>query len=173
VNRSAEREFRDYVAGRQHVLFKIALLFTGHEQQAEDLLQSTLIRVAQYWSRISGADNMDAYVRRVMYHEHIAAWRRRRLRETLTGTVPERAHPTDLAAGVALRLRLVQALRTLPPQQRAALVLRFFEDLPEGEVASIMGVSVGTVRSHSARGLARLRETCPDLAIHVPQEVTR
>lgn len=159
---TAEREFREYVAGQQHALYKLALLLAGHER-ADDLLQSALFRLAQYWPRVSRADSIDAYVRKVMYHEQASWWRRRRWREHSTAQPPDTAAPGDLAAGVALRLRLRQALAQLPPRQRAAVVLRYYEDLPERDVAAIMSCSVGTVRSHTARALAKLRASCPDL----------
>jgi RNA polymerase sigma-70 factor (sigma-E family) len=171
LDATAEREFRDYVAGRQQTLFKMALLLAGHQQQAEDLLQSAFIRVAQHWSRVRQVDHIDAYVRRVMYHEYASWWRRRRVRETSADTQPDRPAPGDIAATVTLRVRLGQALRALPRQQRAAVILRYYEDLPEREVAAIMGCSVGAVRSHNARGLAKLRASCPDLAEPTASEV--
>jgi RNA polymerase sigma-70 factor (sigma-E family) len=167
VEATAEREFREYVAGRQASLFKLALLLTGHQQQAEDLLQSVLIKLAQHWQRVRQAEHVDAYVRQVMYHEQATWWRRRKPRERTVDHPPDRAAPGDLASSVTLRLRLGQALRELPTRQRAAVVLRYYEDLPEREVAAIMGCSVGTVRSHNSRGLAKLRESCPDLALPV------
>lgn len=166
MDATAEREFLEYVAGRQASLFKLAMLLTGHRQQAEDLLQSTLARVAQHWKRVSRAEHLDAYVRRVLYHEQVAWWRRRggKLEEP-TSHPPDRAAPGDLADGAVLRLRVADALRALPVRQRTALVLRFYEDLPESEIAAVMGCTVGTVRTHTARALARLRERCPDLAV--------
>lgn len=85
--------------------------------------------------------------------------------ERATAYPPELTDPRDLAASATLRLTLAQALRRLPTQQRAAVVLRYYVDLPENEVATIMDCSVGAVRSHTSRGLARLRRLCPDLAI--------
>jgi RNA polymerase sigma-70 factor (sigma-E family) len=165
VEPTAEREFREYVASRQRSLYKVALLLTGEHHQAEDLLQSALVKVAQHWQRVSRAENLDAYVRRIIYHEQAGWWRRRKLRERSTDQPPDRPAPGDLAANVALRLRLRQALAGLSGQQRAAVVLRYYEDLSEQEVAVIMGCSVGTVRSHNARGLAKLRHACPDLTV--------
>lgn len=162
---TAEREFREYLAGRQVSLFKTALLLTGQQQQAEDLLQNVLVKVAQQWQRVRQAEHVDAYVRQVMYHEQASWWRRRKVRERTTDQPPDRATPGDLAASVALRLRLRQALSELPTRQRAAVVLRYYEDLPEAEVAAVMGCSVGTVRSQTARALTRLRQSCPDLAL--------
>jgi RNA polymerase sigma-70 factor (sigma-E family) len=164
VDATAERDFREYVAGRQASLFRMALLLARNHEQAEDLAQSVLARLARYWPRVSRAENIDAYVRKLMYHEHVSWWNRRRRQEGTTERQPDRPPPEDLAASVALRLRLHEALQQLPTQQRAAVVLRYYEDLPEREVATIMGCAVGTVRSHTARALVKLRASCPDLA---------
>jgi RNA polymerase sigma-70 factor (sigma-E family) len=173
VDAGDAREFREYVAGRQASLFRSALLMTGHRQEAEDLVQSALARVAQHWKRVGRYEHLDAYVRRIMYHEHISWWRRRGgHRESSMDRPPDCVAPGDFAASTALRLSLAQALRRLPTRQRAAVVLRYYVDLPEGDVASIMGCSVGSVRSHTSRGLARLRRLCPDLALTArPEEV--
>jgi RNA polymerase sigma-70 factor (sigma-E family) len=171
VDAGAEREFLEFVAGRQASLFKVAMLLTGHRQQAEDLLQSTLARVAQHWSRVRRVEHLDAYVRRVMYHEQVAWWRRLAgKREDATDRLPDRPAPGDEADRATLRLSVALALRELPIRQRTALVLRYFEDLPESQVATIMGCSVGTVRSHTARALTRLRERFPDLAVPTTHE---
>jgi RNA polymerase sigma-70 factor (sigma-E family) len=164
VDGTEQREFRDYVASRQAALFKTALLMTGHRQQAEDLVQSALTKLAQHWRRASRFEHLDAYVRRMMYHEQISWWRRWG-RHQDTGELPNQAAPGDAAANAVLRLTLAQALRRLSTQQRAAAVLRYYMDLPEVEVAQVMGCSVGTVRSHTGRALARLRQLCPDLDI--------
>ncbi|HEY6746094.1 MAG TPA: SigE family RNA polymerase sigma factor [Mycobacteriales bacterium] len=167
MDAEAEREFRDFVAARSGALFRSAYLLTGQREAAEDLLQTVLARVARRWRRIDGAP--EAYVRRALHHEHISSWRRRRLRTA--GTVPDLPAPGDHAATTNLRLSLAAALRTLTARQRAVVVLRYAEDLPESEVAAVLDVSVGTVRSTAFRALARLRASCPELAI--PEEAPR
>jgi RNA polymerase sigma-70 factor (sigma-E family) len=168
VEATAEREFLEYVAGRQASLFKVALLLTGHREQAEDLLQSSLARLAQHWARISGAEHLDAYVRKMMYHEQAAWWRRKAgKREQPTARLPDRAMPGDLADRAVLRIAVAAALRELSIRQRTAIVLRFYEDLTESQIAQVMGCSVGAVRSHMSRGLNRLRVRCPDLALPI------
>jgi RNA polymerase sigma-70 factor (sigma-E family) len=138
----------------------LAYLLTGGDQHAaEDLLQIALTRTADRWSRV---DDPEAYVRRIMYHQQVDWWRlARRRRETSVATLPEVAGE-DRTRAVDLRLALRQALARLTARQRAVLVLRYFEDLPEAEVAQIMGCSVGTVRSTAHRSLARLRTLSPE-----------
>jgi RNA polymerase sigma-70 factor (sigma-E family) len=165
MDAEAEREFREFVAARSAALFRSAYLLTGQREAAEDLLQTVLARVARRWKRIDGAP--EAYVRRALYHEQVASWRRRRWAVS-DGAVPDVAAPGDHAAVTDLRLALAAALRTLTPRQRAIVVLRYVEDLPESEVAAVLEVSVGTVRSTAYRALARLRTSCPELVI--PEE---
>lgn len=164
MDAEAEREFREFVAARSGALFRSAYLLTGQREAAEDLLQTVLARVARRWRRIDGAP--EAYVRRALYHEQVASWRRRRW--AVADTVPDLPAPGDHAASTDLRLSHAAALRTLTARQRAIVVLRYVEDLPESEVAAVLDVSIGTVRSTAYRALARLRESCPDLI--VPEE---
>jgi RNA polymerase sigma-70 factor (sigma-E family) len=164
VNDPAATQFREYVAARQAALFRSAVLLTGHRQDAEDLLQAALTKLAQRWPTISKSGSPDAYVRRTMYHQRISWWRRRRHgQEFLSDALPDVGGPGDVAADSTLRLALAQVLGQLTAKQRAVVILRYYEDLPEAEVADILGISVGTVRSQTHRTLARLRELCPDL----------
>ncbi|GAA0794041.1 SigE family RNA polymerase sigma factor [Spirilliplanes yamanashiensis] len=156
---STEQEFLAFVAAATPALFRVAYALTGQQQAAEDLLQSALERVAARWRRI---DDPGAYARTVMYHEQISWWRRWKRREVVVARPPERV-ADDPAAGVALRLSLRAALDRLGPRQRAVLVLRYLEDRPEAEVARLLGCSPKTVASQASRGLARLRELCPEL----------
>ena len=159
----AEGEFRKWAAARQGVLFRTALLLTGHRQDAEDLLQTALVKVALHWGRVTRTGSPDGYARKIMYNQ-LVSWRRlaRTRREYATATPPDIAG-RDPAADSMLRLALGQALRRLTPRQRAVIVLRFYGDLPESEVAEILSCSVGTVRSQTYRALARLRALCPEL----------
>jgi RNA polymerase sigma-70 factor (sigma-E family) len=159
MDATAEREFRDFVAVRSAALLRTAYLLTGQREAAEDLLQTSLAKAANRWSRL---EQPEAYVRKVMYHQQVNRWRLRSWsREQSTDAVPEVAGPQDDAE---LRLSLAAALHRLAARQRAVLVLRYLDDLPEKEVADLLGISVGTVRSTTHRALARLRALCPDLA---------
>jgi RNA polymerase sigma-70 factor (sigma-E family) len=158
----AEREFRVFVAARSLALFRTAYLLTGETQAAKDLVQAALTELAARWSRV---DQPEAYARRVMYHQQVDRWRlRRRHRETAVADVPDER--SDRVDDPELRLTLQQALARLPRGQRAAVVLRFYEDLSESTVADLLGVSVGTVRSQTARAVKRLRDLCADLDVN-------
>lgn len=162
----AQRRFEEYVAARQAVLFRSALLLTGHRQDAEDLLQAALTKLAERWHAIQRDGSPDAYMRTVMYHQWISWWRRRRHHhEYALDASRDLVADGDLASEGALRVALVTVLRQLTPKQRAVVVLRYYEDLPEADVARILGCGVGTVRSQVHRTLARLRELCPDLGL--------
>ena len=158
----AEQEFRDFVAARSGSLFRAAYLLTGHREQAEDLLQTVLAKVARRWRHIR--DRPETYGHRGLYHEQVSTWRRSSWgRETVTGQLPETVAGGDHAVDVELRLALAGALALLTARQRAIVVLRYVEDLSETEVATVLDVSVGTVRSTAHRALARLRACCPEL----------
>lgn len=160
----AEREFREYVTTRQGPLFRVAYLLTGHHQDAEDLLQVALTRLALHWPRVHRSGSPDAYVRKILYRQHISIWRgSRSRREHTMDLLPETRAVEDPAGGAVLRLALSRVLGELTRRQRAVVVLRYYEDLPEAEVAALMGTSVGTVRSQVHRTLTRLRELCPEL----------
>ena len=149
--------FTDFVAERTPALFRVAYALTGNQHAAEDLLQTALAKTYARWSRISG--DAEQYVRRVLYHDSVSIWRRRGRRpETSMPSVPDRPD-TDTADDTILRLMLRDALLSLPPRQRAVVVLRYLDDLDEKQVADIMGCSPGTVASQASRALARLRRT--------------
>jgi len=151
-------EFSAFVTARSGALLRTAYLLTGDERAAEDLLQSALLAVLRHWDRIRDRGSLDAFVRRVMVNERRAWFRRRSSGEVATGRIvdsPDRDVYTDLDTGDVVR----QALMALPQRQRATVVLRYFEDLSEAEVADLLGCSVGTVKSQSSKALAKLRVT--------------
>lgn len=148
--------FGEYVRTRSRALLRAAHAMTGNQSDAEDLVQATLIRAYQSWDRISDPAALDTYVRRVMVNTHISGWRRRRLDEYPTDELPD--SPEDDATGDAdLRDVVQRAIDRLPRQMRAAVMLRFYDDMTEPEVAAALGVSVGTVKSTVARAVAKLR----------------
>jgi RNA polymerase sigma-70 factor (sigma-E family) len=163
VDERARQDFSEFVAARSARLTRLAYVLTGDQHAAEDLLQNALVKAATHWGRIHTAP--EAYVRRIMYREQVNWLRRRaRRRETAMAQVPEPATGDD-AAGVAARLALRDALLALPPRRRAVLVLRYLEDLPESQVAEILGCSVGTVRSQNHRAVIQLRRALPSLGL--------
>ncbi|MCL7423506.1 SigE family RNA polymerase sigma factor [Streptomyces sp. YS415] len=162
-----DEEFRSFVTGRWPRLMRTAFLLTGEQHAAEDLVQSTLEQVYVAWRRVGSADEPDAYVRRVMINSH-ARKHRRRLKEFLapkddSGLVREVPDTGDRIAQADDRNALLTALAQLPPRQREAVVLRYWEDLTETQTAQAMGCSVGAVKSNAAKGIAKLR-AIPGLA---------
>ena len=155
---TAREEFRSYVAARSPVLLRTAYLLTGSRADAEDLLQTALAKTYLSWERIRDREAVDGYVRRVMVNTQTSWWRRRKVDEYATDQLPERPG-RDLTADVDLHDALWTALASLPRRQRSMVVLRYYEDLSEAETASVMGVSVGTVKSTTSRALAKLRES--------------
>ncbi|MEU5567649.1 SigE family RNA polymerase sigma factor [Micromonospora musae] len=146
-------DFREFVEVRYGDLLRTAYLLTGSRDMAQDLVQDALLKAMRHWRTI---DDPMAYVRRSMVNERTSRWRRLGVRELLTAAVPDRSRP-DSTEAVVLRDELLAALDQLPVRMRTVLVLRYWEDLSEAEVATTMGCSVGTVKSQAARGLARLR----------------
>ena len=157
-----EAEFVSYVAARQAALLRTAVLLTGDRHSAEDLLQTALAKLYLSWGSVRRTESMDAYVRRVMVNQLTSWWRRAwRRREISTWEVSDRPDPRhvvrDAFEDVVQRDAMWRALQTLPPGQRAALVLRYYEDLSEAQTAEVLGCSVGTVKSQVHRALNRLR----------------
>jgi RNA polymerase sigma-70 factor (sigma-E family) len=151
----ARVRFDDYVATRGAALQRTAFLLTGDWMLAEDLLQTALARVYPRWDRIV-RDDPEAYLRKVIVNTWSSWWRRKWRREQVFADVPEREAPDEYGA-VDRRAAVQRALAGLPPRQRAVVVLRFHEDMTEAQVAHVLGVSVGTVKSQTSKALARLR----------------
>jgi len=153
-----EEEFADFVRARQHALVRFGYLLTGDRMAAEDLTQTALARLYLKWDSIRQAGAMEAWVRKVMVNEHTSWWRRAwRRRETVDF---DAAHFADRAAKPDPPTDddgLWQHVLTLPPRQRAAVALRYYEDLTEAQTAEILGCSIGTVKSQTHRALATLR----------------
>ncbi|MBA2949017.1 SigE family RNA polymerase sigma factor [Streptomyces himalayensis] len=154
----AEAAFTAYVQERRASLYATAYHLTGDRFEAEDLLQSALFSTYRAWDRISDKAAVGGYLRRTMTNLHISAWRRRKLNEYPTEELPETAGDTDAMRGTELRAVLWQALARLPELQRTMLVLRYYEGRTDPEIAEILGISVGTVKSSIWRSLRRLRE---------------
>ncbi|WP_369222433.1 SigE family RNA polymerase sigma factor [Streptomyces sp. R39] len=167
-----DEQFQSFVIGRWPRLMRTAFLLTGEQHAAEDLVQTTLEKVFVAWRKVGAADDPEAYVRRVMINAH-ARRHRRRLKEFLapkddSGLVREVPDAGDRIAQADDRSALLKALAQLPPRQREAVVLRYWEDLTETQAARAMGCSAGTVKSNAAKGIAKLR-AIPGLADMVTQ----
>ncbi|GIH02013.1 RNA polymerase sigma24 factor [Rhizocola hellebori] len=155
--------FEVYVQARTAALSRVAYLLTGDHHLAEDLVQQTFLRVAGVWQRVAAQGDPDPYVRRVLYHQHVSWWRQARRLTQVSLSGADRP-VDDRADQIGVTLVVQRALAKLAPKQRAALVLRYFEDLTEAQTAEILGCRVGTVKSQVRDGLARLRQLAPELA---------
>jgi RNA polymerase sigma-70 factor (sigma-E family) len=166
-----DEDFSSYVAARQQALLRTAYVLTGDLHSAEDLLQTALAKAYLSWGKLRDPRAADGYVRSIMVNEHTSWWRRAwRRREQTTDDTPEpRPDGGSAAAGfgnvsvdqtqlAAERDAMWTLVQSLPPKQKAAVVLRFYEDLSEAETARVLGVSVGTVKSQTSRAVAHLRE---------------
>jgi RNA polymerase sigma-70 factor (sigma-E family) len=154
----AEREFDSYVAAQWRTLLRAGWLLTGDWAAAEDLVQSALARAWGAWPRVRVVAERDAYVRRILTNQYLGQQRLRSSTEMPSDAVPERPAP-DATLDVDRRVALTRALSELPPRQRAAVVLRYFEDLSLEQTAAALGCSVGTAKSQTSRALTKLRSS--------------
>ena len=151
-----DADFREYVAARGRALLRTAYMLTGNLADAEDLVQSALAKTYQAWNRIEDRAALDGYVRRAMVNTHISWWRRRRVEEYPTDEIPDQP-VADSSLDSDLHDMLMRAIDRLPQRMRAAVLLRFYEDMSEAEVAGMLGISQGTVKSTVSRAVAKLR----------------
>ncbi|MEV0721950.1 SigE family RNA polymerase sigma factor [Micromonospora purpureochromogenes] len=151
--------YEEFADSRLTALLRYAVMLTGDPHQAQDLVQDTMVRVQLNWRRVARADSPERYVRRMLTNQYVdwrrGSWMRRVL---LRGEPDESAPPAaDHAQDAVDRDQVWSLLARLPRRQRASLVLRYYEDLPDAEIAEILGCAVGTVRSSISRALATLR----------------
>ena len=144
-----EQDFKDFVVGRQRSLLRSAYLLAGDWAAAEDLVQTALLRSWPHWGRLARQQGQEAYVRKVLLNAFLSGRRRRWRGEWATEVLPDRAAVPDLG-GVDERTALLIALASLPPRQRAVVVLRHVDDLTERQTAAALGCAVGTVKSQNA-----------------------
>ena len=163
MDEASERSFERFVATEGTALLRFAYLLTGGRDTAEDLLQSALERCYRHWRRVERADRPDRYVRRVVANAAVDRWRRRRPADLPLSAVPEPAG-ADATEALLARDELVRALRLLSPRQRVVVVLRYVEDLSEVDTAALLDCSIGSVKAHASRGLARLRAALAEQA---------
>jgi len=154
-------DFESWLVARERALQRTALLLTGDPHSAQDLVQTTLAKLYLAWDRVDRHEHLDAYVRRMLVNEARTAWRRPwRRREVVTDEVPD----SDVAGREydGAQDAVWAFVATLPPRQRAVIVLRYYEDLTEAQTAELLGISVGTVKSQASRALASLRAQAHD-----------
>jgi RNA polymerase sigma-70 factor (sigma-E family) len=154
-------DFESWLVAREPALQRLALLLAGDEHTAQDLVQTSLAKLYLAWDRLDDRDNLDAYARRILVNEHRTAWRRPwRRREVVTDAPPDRPRPPVEYDGG--REVVWEFVASLPPRQRAVIVLRYYEQLTEAEIAEVLGISAGTVKSQASRAIAALRTRLPE-----------
>ncbi|MFD7445671.1 SigE family RNA polymerase sigma factor [Streptomyces sp. NPDC059909] len=158
-----DAQFQEFVRARWSHLVRTAYLLTGDVHHAEDLTQTALAKAYRSWRRVSRSDSPEAYIRRMLVSCNSDRFRKRRVTEALTAAPPEVAGRDEAVSWAGERSALLAALAQLPSKQRAVVVMRYWEDLSEAEVAEVLGCSTGTVKSQASKGLAKLR-THPGLA---------
>ncbi|MEV0154209.1 SigE family RNA polymerase sigma factor [Micromonospora sp. NPDC050686] len=153
--------YEEFADSRLAALLRYAVMLTGDPHQAQDLVQETMVRAQLNWRRVARADSPERYVRRMLTNQYVD-WRRGSwVRRVLLRGEPDEGVPAraDHAQSAVDRDEVWSWLAGLPRRQRATLVLRYYEDLPDAEIAEILGCAVGTVRSSISRALATLRAT--------------
>jgi RNA polymerase sigma-70 factor (sigma-E family) len=155
--------YEEFVTTRLPGLLRFAVMLTGDRDSAADLVQDAMVKVQLGWRRISSVEEPDRYVRRLVTNTFIDQRRLGWFRKVMLRAEPAEPMPVpDHADTTADRDLLWTLLATLPRQQRAALVLRYYEGLRDNEIAEVVGCSVGTVRGYISRALATLRQQLPD-----------
>jgi RNA polymerase sigma-70 factor (sigma-E family) len=152
-----DADFEAYMSARQPSLLRTAYLLTGDQHTAEDLVQTALAKLYLSWDKVQDRGLMDGYARRILVNENNSLWRRAwKRREVSSDTLPDHQSVVDTHDD-GRSAALWEFVQSLPRKQRAVVVLRYYEDLSEAEVADILGISVGTVKSQASRALAGLR----------------
>jgi RNA polymerase sigma-70 factor (sigma-E family) len=153
-------DFQSWVVANGDALMRFAYLVTGDHDRAADAVQDALVAACPRWQRIVGRGSPDAYLRRCVVNADTSRWRRFRRRERLEpdpARYAESSTGTDTAGKVVLEDAMWSLCLRLPPRQRAAIVLRYYDDYSDADIAAVLGCSVNTVRSQIHRGLATLR----------------
>jgi RNA polymerase sigma-70 factor (sigma-E family) len=153
-----DEEFATFARAALPELLRFGVAVAGNRMDAEDLVQGALESTGRRWRHVRARGDATGYVKRAMVNAHISRWRRLR-RERLTHTTPDSATVTG---DLPFEGPMWEALAGLPPRQRAVLVLRYYEDLPEVEIAAILGCAPGTVKSQASKALANLRRILAD-----------
>jgi RNA polymerase sigma-70 factor (sigma-E family) len=148
--------FEEYVTVRGPSLLRLAYVLCGDHHLAEDIVQEVLVRVHRRWRRVSEVEQPEAYVRRAVVREFLS-WRRRRASREITIATPPERRTADGGDERAERDEMLRLLARLPRSQRVVLVLRYYEDLPDDDIADVLGCAPATVRVHASRGIAKLR----------------
>ena len=150
-------DYENFVRASLPRLLRYATMLTGEREQAADLVQDVLVKAYRRWSRISGTDHPDRYVLRMVTNGYLSWRHSRSARLIATGELPDERRPDDFASDHALREDMWQRLARLPRRQRAVVVLRYYEQLADAEIAEVLGCAQPTVRAHAHKALTTLR----------------
>ncbi len=151
-------DYENFARAQLPRLLRYATMLTGEREQAADLVQDVLVKVYRRWSRISDADHPDRYVVRMVTNGYLS-WRRSwSARVIASGELPDEGRPDDFASAHALREDMWQRLAGLPRRQRAVVVLRYYEQCTDAEIADLLGCAQPTVRAHAHKALTTLRK---------------
>ncbi len=166
-----EDRFTEFVRTHTASLFRTAYLMTGDYQRAEDVLQSALIRVYQHWPRVDTMDHPVGYARKIVMNQAVSWWRKRSSHESLV-TLHDEPAWSGRVDEVPEHERVWAAVLSLPRRQRAVIVLRYYEDMSEAQIAVTLGMAPGTVKSHSHAASLHLAQLLgePPVASHLPAE---
>jgi RNA polymerase sigma-70 factor (ECF subfamily) len=159
VSRREDEQFDGFMTASWPSLYRTAVLMTGDPHLAEDLLQNAMGKVYKSWRRVSRVEHPRSYARAVLANEVATWWRKRSSSELPVDTFLERASGSPLDEQVVDADQMWHALSVLPARQRAVIVLRYYEDLSGAEIASVLGISEGAVKSHTHRALHTLETT--------------
>jgi RNA polymerase sigma-70 factor (sigma-E family) len=151
-------DYEDFVRGLLPRLLRYATMLTGEREQAADLVQDVLVKVYRRWPRISGTDHPDRYVLRMVTNGYLSWRHSKAARLIATGDLPDEVRPDDFASDHAQREDMWQRLARLPRRQRAVVVLRYYEQLADSEIADLLGCAQATVRAHAHKALTTLRD---------------
>lgn len=158
MRRAWRAEFTDYVGARSAALLRTAYLLCSNWHRAEDIVQTSLVKLYVAWPRARAVQSLDAYARQIVVRTFLDERRRMWHREIPTAELPDdQAVPVGFEQPTEDRMVVMNALAEMPPRQRAVLVLRYFEDFTVEQAAEALGCSEGTVKSQTSRGLAALR----------------
>ena len=158
MNAQLDGEFRDFMHARWPGMVRLAYALTGDQGHAEDVAQTAFARAYASWPKVRRTGNPEAYVRRIVINENLNRFRKHRVAERLTDSLPE-SGTADATREYDERSALIAALQRLAPKQRAVVVLRYWIGLTEAEAATALNCSVGTVKSQASRALASLRQS--------------
>jgi RNA polymerase sigma-70 factor (sigma-E family) len=154
-------EFDEFVTHHGPELLRLAYMLSGSREQAEDLVQNALVKTYRSWDTVRSADRPIAYVRTIVVREHVSWWRRLSNHE-VPGVIPDNVVGDSPDAEITETDAMWRLLATLPRRQRTVLALRYYEDLPDADIAQLLGCSPGTVRSNASRGLATLARSAEE-----------